>query len=133
MHMKAFFSTLHVLWLSQVLASEPRHKPINPNVPKLPEHQHNHQVSRFALRDARGDHHIMAASEHDKPIRAMIYRGKSATEQCPESVALLLRSTFPNRVKITYAGPDEAVKINAHTLKHVDLFAQPGGPGTYKM
>lgn len=72
----------------------------------------------------------MGASESDtaQPIRAMIYRGKNASENCPESVGHLFKSTFP-KVKITYAGPDEKVKINADTLSQTDVFAQPGGPG----
>ena len=72
----------------------------------------------------------MGAPNNDtcQPIRAMIYRGKNASEQCPESVGRLFKSTFP-KVKLTYAGPDEKVKINAETLSQVDVFAQPGGPG----
>lgn len=66
-----------------------------------------------------------------QPIRVMIYRGKNSTEECPESVARLFKSTFPSKgaVKITYAGPDERVQINANTLSRVDVFAQGGGPG----
>ena len=63
-----------------------------------------------------------------QPIRVMIYRGANSSENCPESVAALFKSTFPN-VTITYAGPDEQVKITAETLSQVDVFAQPGGPG----
>ena len=63
-------------------------------------------------------------------VRAMIYRGKNASENCPESVGHLFKSTFP-KVKVTYAGPDEKVKINAETLSQVDVFAQPGGPGMF--
>lgn len=61
-------------------------------------------------------------------LRAMIYRGKQASENCPESVAQLLKSAYPN-IQITFAGPDEAVEINEETLARVDVFAQPGGPG----
>ena len=61
-------------------------------------------------------------------VRAMIYRGKNASENCPESVGHLFKSAFP-KVKVTYAGPDEKVKINAETLSQFDVFAQPGGPG----
>lgn len=61
-------------------------------------------------------------------LHAMIYRGKQASEGCPESVGELLNSTYPN-IQLTYAGPDEAVQINAETLGRVDIFAQPGGPG----
>jgi hypothetical protein len=72
----------------------------------------------------------MGAPNNDTstPIRAMIYRGKNASENCPESVGHLFKSTFP-KVKVTYAGPAEKVKINADTLSQVDVFAQPGGPG----
>ena len=62
-------------------------------------------------------------------IRAMIYRGKNACEECPESIAELFKCTFPE-VQITYAGPDEDVQINADTLSQVDAFVQPGGDGT---
>jgi hypothetical protein len=73
----------------------------------------------------------MTASEdlNTQPIRAMIYRGKNASPNCPESVARLFKRTFPN-VIITYAGPDEKVPINAGTLSGADVFAVPGGPGT---
>lgn len=66
----------------------------------------------------------------NQPIRVMIYRGKNATEECPESVARLFKSTFSkSNVEIIYAGPDEKVPINGDTLSRVDVFAQPGGPG----
>lgn len=65
------------------------------------------------------------------PIRIMIYRGANSTEECPESIARLFKSTFPkSKLKTTYAGPDEKVQITADTLSRVDVFAQPGGPGT---
>lgn len=118
--MKPISYIVHLLWTLQVFASEPP----PPRKSSDLEHQRIHQV------DIQEKVHRMASLISDKPIRAMIYRGKSATEECPESVARLLKSTFPNRVKITYAGPDEKVKINAQTLSHIDLFAQPGGPGT---
>lgn len=124
--MKPISYIVHLLWTLQVFASEPLppRKSSDLDNPVHLEHQRIHQV------DIQEKAHRMASLISDKPIRAMIYRGKSATEECPESVARLLKSTFPNRVKITYAGPDEKVKINAQTLSHVDLFAQPGGPGT---
>jgi hypothetical protein len=58
----------------------------------------------------------------------MIYRGKQATENCPESVGRLLKSTYPS-IQLMYAGPDEPVQVNEETLARVDVFAQPGGPG----
>lgn len=124
--MKPTSYIVHFLWTFQVLASEPSppQKLSDLITPIHLEHQHIHEIV------TQEKAHRMASLISDKPIRAMIYRGKSATEECPESVARLLKSTFPNQVKITYAGPDEKVKINAHTLSHVDLFAQPGGPGT---
>jgi hypothetical protein len=74
----------------------------------------------------------MCAPSNDaaQPMHAMIYRGKMASENCPESVGHLFKSTFP-KVKVTYAGPDEKVKINADTLSQVDVFAYPGGPGMW--
>ena len=58
----------------------------------------------------------------------MIYRGKQATENCPESVGRLLKSTCPN-IQLTYAGPGESVQVTEETLARVNVFAQPGGPG----
>lgn len=58
----------------------------------------------------------------------MIYRGKQATENCPESVGDLLTFAYP-KMQLTYAGPDELIQINEETLARVDVYAQPGGPG----
>ena len=63
------------------------------------------------------------------PKSAMIYRGKTACDGCPESIGELLKGVYPD-IKVTYAGPDESTEINADTLRNVDVFAQGGGPGT---
>jgi hypothetical protein len=61
-------------------------------------------------------------------MRALVYRGPTACEGCPESLRDLLKASYPN-INVTFAGPHEAVQINAETLSHVDILAQPGGPG----
>ena len=66
------------------------------------------------------------------PKSALIYRGKTACDGCPESVGDLLQAVYPDIV-VTYAGPDEDVQINATTLANVDVFAQGGGPGMYPL
>ncbi|KAG9945051.1 hypothetical protein KCU85_g7549, partial [Aureobasidium melanogenum] len=63
----------------------------------------------------------------DDHINAMIYRGTNGCEGCSESVQALLESAYPD-INITFAGPDEEVKINADTLRDMDMFVQPGGP-----
>lgn len=62
-------------------------------------------------------------------LNAMIYRGTSGCEGCSESVQVLLESAYPD-INVTFAGPDEDVQINAESLRQVDIFVQPGGPGT---
>jgi hypothetical protein len=64
-------------------------------------------------------------------LNAMIYRGTSGCEGCSESVQVLLESAYPD-INVTFAGPDEDVQINAEILRQVDIFVQPGGPGTYR-
>ena len=64
-------------------------------------------------------------------LNAMIYRGTSGCEGCSESVQVLLESAYPD-INVTFAGPDEDVQINAESLRQVDIFVQPGGPGTYR-
>ncbi|CAD0109391.1 unnamed protein product [Aureobasidium uvarum] len=61
------------------------------------------------------------------PLHAMIYRGTNGCEGCSESVQVLLGSAYPG-IEVVFAGPDEDVKINAETLRHMDMFVQPGGP-----
>ncbi|KAH0174710.1 hypothetical protein KCU67_g625, partial [Aureobasidium melanogenum] len=63
----------------------------------------------------------------DSHLNAMIYRGTNGCEGCSESVQALLESAYPD-INITFAGPDEEVKINAETLNDMDMFVQPGGP-----
>lgn len=60
------------------------------------------------------------------PSSAMIYRGASTCEDCPETVGRLLKEIYP-KINIIFAGPDEDTQINAATLKNVDVFAQGGG------
>ena len=68
-----------------------------------------------------------AASNCDQ-LHALVYRGPTASEVLPESLRDLLVASHPN-INVTFAGPNEAVKINAASLSHVDILAQPGGPG----
>jgi hypothetical protein len=63
-------------------------------------------------------------------LRAMIYRGKSSCDGCPESVQDLLETAYPN-IDVVFAGPKEKIQVNAETLFQVDVFVQPGGPGMY--
>jgi hypothetical protein len=74
----------------------------------------------------------VTASPMNKPVitptNAMIYRGPSACEDCPETVGRLLRGMYPN-IHVIYAGPHEDTQINATTLKNVQVFAQGGGDG----
>ncbi|CZT22199.1 uncharacterized protein RCC_08068 [Ramularia collo-cygni] len=62
-----------------------------------------------------------------EPVRALVYRGPTACDGCPESLRDLLVATIPN-IKVEFAGPKEKVKINAKSLKGVNILAQPGGP-----
>jgi hypothetical protein len=63
-------------------------------------------------------------------MKAMIYRGKSSCDGCPESIQNLLETAYPN-INVVFAGPKEKTRINAETLSQVDIFVQPGGPGMY--
>ncbi|KAM0696893.1 hypothetical protein Q7P36_002964 [Cladosporium allicinum] len=67
-----------------------------------------------------------AASNCDQ-LHALVYRGPTASEGLPESLRDLLVASHPN-INVTFAGPNEPVKINAKSLSHVDILAQPGGP-----
>jgi hypothetical protein len=60
-------------------------------------------------------------------LHALVYRGPTASEGLPESRRDLLVASHSNNV--TFAGPNEPVKINAESLSYVDILAQPGGPG----
>jgi hypothetical protein len=64
-------------------------------------------------------------------MKAMIYRGKSSCDRCPESIQNLLETAYPN-INVVFAGPKEKTRINAETLSQVDIFIQPGGPGMYQ-
>ena len=72
-----------------------------------------------------------AASNCDQ-LHALVYRGPTASEGLPESLRDLLVASHPN-INVTFAGPNEHVKINAESLSHVDILAQPGGPGAQSM
>lgn len=61
---------------------------------------------------------------------AVIYRGSSACDDCPESVGRLLENS-PYHFKVRYAGPDEEVDLSPELLSQVDLYAYPGGPGQF--
>jgi hypothetical protein len=63
-------------------------------------------------------------------LQAMVYRGPATCAKCPSSVANLLESS-PHKFKVTYAGPNEAVKVTAASLRDMDVFAYGGGPGAY--
>ena len=66
----------------------------------------------------------------DQHLNAMIYRGTNGCEGCSESIQALIQSAYPG-INVTFAGADEDVKINADTLRDMDMFLQPGGPGQY--
>ncbi|KAK5999368.1 hypothetical protein QM012_005493 [Aureobasidium pullulans] len=63
----------------------------------------------------------------DESLNAMIYRGANGCEGCSESIQALLQAAYPE-INVTFAGPDEEVKINAETLRDMDMYLQPGGP-----
>ena len=64
--------------------------------------------------------------------RAMVYRGPAACDDCPEAVGHLLE-TSPQNFEVIYAGPDEDVEVTAQSLRSVQLYAQPGGPGVLSL
>lgn len=61
--------------------------------------------------------------------RVAVYRGPATGPELPESAADLIKSTFKG-AKITYVGPKEDVDISLETLKHYDVYVQPGGGST---
>lgn len=63
--------------------------------------------------------------------QALVYRGPATSEGLPEAVAHLLESS-PQRFEVRYVGPGEDIDVTSETLKGVDVYAQPGGPGTYR-
>jgi hypothetical protein len=67
------------------------------------------------------------ASNCDR-LHALVYRGPTASEGLPESLRDLLVASRHN-INVTFAGPNEPVKINAESLSNADILAQPGGPG----
>lgn len=54
-------------------------------------------------------------------LSAMIYRGKSACDRCPEFVQALLETSYSG-INVSFAGPDRETKINAENLRHMDIF-----------
>jgi glutamine amidotransferase-like uncharacterized protein len=69
---------------------------------------------------------IMAASAATQRPKALVYRGPSTCNGCPESVKNLL-VTSPSNFEVSFVGPREDIKINADALSQVDVFAFPGG------
>lgn len=63
--------------------------------------------------------------------RALVYRGPAACKGCAEAVAQLLENS-PQKFTVTYVGPNEDTNISSDSLKGVDVYAQPGGPGTLR-
>ncbi|MEP9373740.1 BPL-N domain-containing protein [Mesorhizobium sp. KR1-2] len=57
---------------------------------------------------------------------ALVYRGPAGCEGCSEAVAAVLE-TSKYQFKVEYVGPNEPLQLNAETLKHATLYAQPGG------
>lgn len=62
--------------------------------------------------------------------RALVYRGPAGDGDLSKAVAQLLESS-PQNFEVQYAGPKETVDITRESLSSVDLYAQPGGPGTF--
>jgi len=62
-------------------------------------------------------------------LNAFVYRGRATGQGIPEVIGRMLKSIYP-KIKVTYAGPDEATAICATTLCDVDIFAHGGSPGT---
>ncbi|KAL3588213.1 hypothetical protein FPOAC2_14112 [Fusarium poae] len=60
-------------------------------------------------------------------MTAVVYRGPSACDGCPEGVAKLLKNS-PYHFNITYVGPDEDVDLSPKLLSKANVFAYPGGP-----
>ncbi|KAH6669716.1 hypothetical protein F5X68DRAFT_236413 [Plectosphaerella plurivora] len=68
---------------------------------------------------------VMSA-ENTRP-QALVYRGPTSCDGCPESVGDLLTSS-PWHFQVTYVGPGEKVKVTKETLSKVRVFAHGGGP-----
>ena len=63
--------------------------------------------------------------------KALVYRGPAAGPGLSEAVAGLLESS-PQKFQVQYVGPNETIGISSQSLSNVDLYAQPGGPGTIR-
>lgn len=57
---------------------------------------------------------------------ALVYRGPAGCQGCSEAVAAVLE-TSKYQFRVEYVGPNEPLQLNAETLKHAILYAQPGG------
>ncbi len=57
---------------------------------------------------------------------ALVYRGPAGCQGCSEAVAAILE-TSKYQFRVEYVGPNEPLQLNAETLKHAILYAQPGG------
>lgn len=64
----------------------------------------------------------------DVGMKALVYRGPVVCDGCPEAVAELLQQS-PWKFSIAFAGPDEEVDVTTQSLREVQVFAFPGGPG----
>lgn len=64
----------------------------------------------------------------DARPKALVYRGPTVCDGCPEAVAQLLE-TSPSNFIVDYVGPKEKIKLSADSLSKVDMYAHPGGPG----
>lgn len=64
------------------------------------------------------------------PPKALVYRGPAVCEGCPESVADLLKDS-PWNFTVSFAGPNEDIDVTEKSLKDVQVFAFPGGPGKF--
>lgn len=73
---------------------------------------------------------LTAAGQTVSSPKALVYRGPATCEGCPESVADLLQHS-PWNFSVTFAGPDENIDVTEQSLKDVQVFAFPGGPGMY--
>lgn len=62
--------------------------------------------------------------------RALVYRGPASGPGLAEAVAQLLESSSRN-FEVRYAGPGEATEVSSESLRAVEVYAQPGGPGTW--
>jgi hypothetical protein len=72
---------------------------------------------------------LVSVAKASASMKALVYRGSTVCEGCPESVAELLENS-PWKFDVTFAGPNEDVDVTEKSLADVRVFAFPGGPGT---